>query len=126
MMPGGATVTVRLVRSFEHRNFRPVVYHGVNLDQTVREFIVQINEDIPHRAALPLPFKKYSYDTLKIIHQPHGAKTNELVVGLEDDERLILAPGGTLREAGVAHETELAFFCHKDYQTYKANPVSKW
>ncbi|KAE8581755.1 hypothetical protein XENTR_v10024930 [Xenopus tropicalis] len=109
MMPGGATVTVRLVRSFEHRNFRPVVYHGVNLDQTVREFIVQINED-----------------TLKIIHQPHGAKTNELVVGLEDDERLILAPGGTLREAGVAHETELAFFCHKDYQTYKANPVSKW
>ncbi|KAE8581757.1 hypothetical protein XENTR_v10024930 [Xenopus tropicalis] len=57
MMPGGATVTVRLVRSFEHRNFRPVVYHGVNLDQTVREFIVQINED-----------------TLKIIHQPHGAK----------------------------------------------------
>ncbi|KAE8581753.1 hypothetical protein XENTR_v10024930 [Xenopus tropicalis] len=74
MMPGGATVTVRLVRSFEHRNFRPVVYHGVNLDQTVREFIVQINEDIPHRAALPLPFKKYSYDTLKIIHQPHGAK----------------------------------------------------
>uniref|UniRef100_A0A803K203 Chromosome 2 open reading frame 76 n=1 Tax=Xenopus tropicalis TaxID=8364 RepID=A0A803K203_XENTR len=123
MMPGGATVTVRLVRSFEHRNFRPVVYHGVNLDQTVREFIVQINEDIPHRAALPLPFKKYSYE---LIPPPPIPQTNELVVGLEDDERLILAPGGTLREAGVAHETELAFFCHKDYQTYKANPVSKW
>ncbi|NP_001086381.1 UPF0538 protein C2orf76 homolog isoform X1 [Xenopus laevis] len=126
MMSQGVTVTVRLVRSFEHRNFRPVVYHGVNLDQKVQEFIMQINDDIPQRASLPQPFKKHSYDTLKVIHQPHGAKTNELVVGLEDDERLILAPDRTLRDAGVAHETELAFFCHKDYQIYKANPVSKW
>lgn len=34
------TITVRLIRSFEYRNFKPVVYHGVNLDQTVKEFIV--------------------------------------------------------------------------------------
>ncbi|OCT60879.1 hypothetical protein XELAEV_18046902mg [Xenopus laevis] len=116
-----------------------MVYHGVNLDQTVQEFIMQISDDIPQRSSLPQPYKKHLYeyppfclnalcliDTLKVIHQPHGAKTNELVVGLEDDERLILVPEHTLREAGVAHETELAFFCHKDYQLYKANPVSKW
>lgn len=34
-----AVVTVRLVRSFEHRNFRPVVFHGVSVEQTVEEFI---------------------------------------------------------------------------------------
>lgn len=39
MSAEGSTITVRLVRSFEHRNFRPVVYHGVNLDQTVKQFI---------------------------------------------------------------------------------------
>lgn len=33
-----AVLTVRLVRSFEHRNFKPVV---VSLDQTVDEFVKQ-------------------------------------------------------------------------------------
>ncbi|MEE6524043.1 hypothetical protein FKM82_023242, partial [Ascaphus truei] len=95
------TVTVRLVRSFEHRNFRPVVYHGVNLDQTVREFLAHVKNDITVRAGLPPPFKKYTYDTMKIIHQAHGSKTNELVVSLEDDSTLILQDDSSLREAGV-------------------------
>lgn len=38
-MAAEAVVTVRLVRSFEHRNFKPVVFHGVSLDQTVLDFI---------------------------------------------------------------------------------------
>ncbi|KAK1337014.1 hypothetical protein QTO34_003058, partial [Cnephaeus nilssonii] len=38
------TITVRLIRSFEHRNFKPVVYHGVNFDQTVKEFIVFLKQ----------------------------------------------------------------------------------
>ncbi|XP_029461181.1 UPF0538 protein C2orf76 homolog isoform X2 [Rhinatrema bivittatum] len=120
------TVTVRLVRSFEHRNFKPVVYHNVNLSQTVKEFISLVKNDIPLRTGLPPPFKKYLFDTLKIIHQAHGSKTNELVVSLEDDERLILKDESTLKAAGVANETELAFFCMEDYRTYKANPVSSW
>ncbi|XP_072273958.1 UPF0538 protein C2orf76 homolog isoform X2 [Pyxicephalus adspersus] len=120
------TVTVRLVRSFEHRNFRPVVYHGVNLDQTVQEFLEFIKKDIAVRVGLPPPFRKHTYDTMKIIHQAHGAKTNELVVGLEDDEKLILRHGQSLQEAGVANETELALFCDTDYRQYKKNPVSTW
>ena len=43
------TITVRLIRSFEHRNFKPVVYHGVNLDQTVKEFIVFLKQGMRHR-----------------------------------------------------------------------------
>ncbi|XP_038277711.1 UPF0538 protein C2orf76 homolog isoform X4 [Dermochelys coriacea] len=109
MSSENSAITVRLVRSFEHRNFRPVVYHGVNLDQTVKQFITFVRND-----------------TMKIIHQAHGSKTNELVVSLEDDDKLILKEDSTLKAAGVANETELAFFCEEDYRNYKANPVSAW
>ncbi|XP_071369229.1 UPF0538 protein C2orf76 homolog [Centroberyx affinis] len=125
-MAGEAVVTVRLVRSFEHKNFKPVVFQGVNLDQTVQEFIQRVKDDVATRAGLPPPFKKFGYDTMKIIHQAHGAKTNELVMSLDDDDKLILQDGLTLRAAGVANETELAFFRKEDYGLYKANPQCAW
>ncbi|MXQ79085.1 hypothetical protein E5288_WYG000671 [Bos mutus] len=78
------TITVRLIRSFEHRNFRPVVYHGVHLDQTVKDFIVFLKQD-----------------KLKIVHQAHKSKTNELVLSLEDDDRLLLKEDSTLKAAGI-------------------------
>ncbi|KAG7263852.1 hypothetical protein CRUP_022466, partial [Coryphaenoides rupestris] len=84
MASDGAVVTVRLVRSFQHRNFKPVVFRGVNLEQTVEAFIDYVKTD-----------------TMKIIHQAHGSKTNELVMSLEDDDTLILRPGLTLAAAGV-------------------------
>ncbi|XP_013376538.1 PREDICTED: UPF0538 protein C2orf76 homolog isoform X2 [Chinchilla lanigera] len=68
------TITIRLIRSFEHRNFKPVVYHGVNLDQTVKEFIAFLKQDVPLRTSLPPPFRNYKYDKLKIIHQAHKSK----------------------------------------------------
>uniref|UniRef100_A0A8C0GKA2 Chromosome 2 open reading frame 76 n=1 Tax=Chelonoidis abingdonii TaxID=106734 RepID=A0A8C0GKA2_CHEAB len=108
MSSENSTITVRLVRSFEHRNFRPVVYHGVNLDQTVKQFITFVKNDVSLRTGLPPPFKKYKY------------------VSLEDDDKLILKEDSTLKAAGVANETELAFFCEEDYRNYKANPVSAW
>lgn len=63
---------------------------------------------------------------MKIIHQAHKSKTGDLVVSLEDDDKLILKEDSTLKAAGVANETELAFFCEEDYRSYKANPVSAW
>ncbi|TMS06681.1 UPF0538 protein C2orf76-like protein [Larimichthys crocea] len=108
-MSGGAVVTVRLVRSFEHRNFRPVVFHGVNVELTVLDFMQLVRDD-----------------TMKIIHQAHGAKTNELVMSLDDDEKLILQHDQTLRAAGVDNETEVAFFRKEDYGLYKANPRTAW
>ncbi|XP_030642028.1 UPF0538 protein C2orf76 homolog isoform X2 [Chanos chanos] len=108
-MSSEAVLTVRLVRSFQHRNFKPVVFRDVNLDQTVEQFIAFVKND-----------------TMKIIHQAHGAKTNELVMSLEDDDKLILRNGLSLRECGVANETELAFFKIADYEEYKANPQTVW
>ncbi|XP_007935961.1 UPF0538 protein C2orf76 homolog [Orycteropus afer afer] len=120
------TITVRLIRSFEHRNFKPIVYHGVNLDQTVREFILFLQQDVPLRTNLPPPFRNYKYDKLKIIHQAYKSKTSDLVVGLEDDDRLLLKEDGTMKAMGIANETEIAFFCEEDYKNYKANPISSW
>ncbi|XP_016342983.1 UPF0538 protein C2orf76 homolog [Sinocyclocheilus anshuiensis] len=125
-MCGSAVLAVRLVRSFEHRNFKPVVYKDVSLDQTVEEFITFVKQDVSARAGLPLPFKKVGYDIMKIIHQAHGAKTNELVMTLEDDEKLILRDGCRLGACGVANETELAFFRMADYEKFKANPKTEW
>uniref|UniRef100_A0A6Q2YMR4 Uncharacterized protein n=2 Tax=Esox lucius TaxID=8010 RepID=A0A6Q2YMR4_ESOLU len=125
-MSSEAVLTVRLVRSFEHRNFKPVVFSGVNLDQTVQEFIQFVKNDVATRGGLPPPFKKFGYDTMKIIHQAHGAKTNELVMSLDDDDTLILQDGLTLRAAGIANETELAFFRRDDYEVFKANPKTAW
>ncbi|KAM9663615.1 UPF0538 protein C2orf76 homolog isoform 1-T1 [Trichechus inunguis] len=104
MASGEVTVTVRLIRSFEHRNFRPVVYHGVNVEQTVREFMEFLKQDIPLRPSLPPPFRNYKYDKLKIIHQAHKSKTNELVLGLEDDDRLLLKEESTLKAAGIGEK----------------------
>uniref|UniRef100_A0A3P8UD57 Chromosome 2 open reading frame 76 n=1 Tax=Amphiprion percula TaxID=161767 RepID=A0A3P8UD57_AMPPE len=114
--------TVRLVRSFEHRNFKPVVFHGVSLDQTVQDFIEFVR--IATKPGLPPPFRKYAYK-MKIIHQAHGAKTNELVMSLDDDDKLILQDDQTLRTAGV-NETEVAFFREEDYRLYRANPKTAW
>ncbi|XP_072253901.1 UPF0538 protein C2orf76 homolog [Leuresthes tenuis] len=125
-MSAEAVVTVRLVRSFQHRNFKPVVLHGVQLDQSVQDFMSLVRHDIATRAELPPPFRTFAYDTMKIIHQAHGAKTNELVMSLDDDEKLLLHEDQTLRAAGIANETEVAFFRKEDYGLYKANPQSAW
>nr|XP_031534512.1 UPF0538 protein C2orf76 homolog isoform X2 [Vicugna pacos] len=82
--------------------------------------------DIPLRTSLPPPFRNYKYDKLKIVHQAHKSKTNELVLSLEDDDRLLLREDSTLKAAGIANETEIAFFCEEDYKNYRANPISSW
>ncbi|KFQ65993.1 UPF0538 protein C2orf76, partial [Phaethon lepturus] len=61
--------------------------------------------DVPSRTGLPPPFKNYNYDTMKIIHQAHKSKTGELVVSLEDDDKLILKEDNTLKAAGVGRST---------------------
>ncbi|AWP12688.1 putative UPF0538 protein C2orf76 -like isoform 2 [Scophthalmus maximus] len=62
-MADGAVVTVRLIRSFEHRNFKPVVFHRVSLEQTVQDFIQLVRDDIATRPGLPPPFRKYAFGT---------------------------------------------------------------
>uniref|UniRef100_A0A3P9PLF0 Chromosome 2 open reading frame 76 n=1 Tax=Poecilia reticulata TaxID=8081 RepID=A0A3P9PLF0_POERE len=122
-----AVVTVRLIRSFEQRNFKPVVFQQVSLNQTVQDFIHTFLPDIATREGLPPPFRKYGYVILiKCTHLVLLFQTNELVMSLDGDEKLILQDDQTLKAAGVANETEVGFFRKEDYVFYKANPKSKW
>uniref|UniRef100_A0A8C1T306 Chromosome 2 open reading frame 76 n=1 Tax=Cyprinus carpio TaxID=7962 RepID=A0A8C1T306_CYPCA len=121
-----AVLAVRLVRSFEHRNFKPVFYKDVSLDQTVEEFITFVKQEVSTRAGLPLPFKKFDYGKSTLTFSTMNSLTNELVMSLEDDEKLILRDGCRLQACGVANDTEVAFFRMADYEKFKANPKTEW
>ncbi|ELK25706.1 hypothetical protein MDA_GLEAN10013951 [Myotis davidii] len=175
------TITVRLIRSFEHRNFKPVVYHGVNFDQTVKEFMVFLKQERTEKRGKGEKERNSDVETHRLVaaqngardrtcnpdiplaawepsgdvHLPAGSRptlqsdilsaaeearethtttvvlaaislTNELVLSLEDDDTLMLKEDRTLKAAGIANETEIAFFCEEDYKNYKANPISSW
>ncbi|XP_019630393.1 PREDICTED: UPF0538 protein C2orf76 homolog [Branchiostoma belcheri] len=122
----GLTVTVRLIRSFQHKNLKNVVFHKVHPDMTVDNFMDMVRKDIQTRPGLPPPFRKHAYDTLKLEFKAHCNKTNNPVINTGDDEKLMLKSGATLRESGVENETEISFFKREEYENFVENPVTKW
>lgn len=83
------------------------------------------------------------FDTFKIYSQPHGAKTSNPVINLNNDEELILqdwsqslsALGFRTSECflvvlplpfSLEDETEVSLFVRSEYEAYKANPTFKW
>lgn len=120
------TVTVRLIRSFEQRNIKHVVYKDVDLNQSVENFIEYVNKDIQARTGISPPFKKFHFDTMKISHQPFGAKSSDPVINREDDEGLILKREKTLKECNIVNETEISYFKLEDYMKYQENPHLAW
>lgn len=41
--------SICLINSFEHCSFKPTVYHGINLDQAIRELIIFLKQDVSLR-----------------------------------------------------------------------------
>ena len=101
----GATVTVRLIRSFEYRTVRLLVLHNINLDtETPKDLLKRVEEVIdrdanykifrnfplglilgaPYSLVLTLLF----LDTLKIYVQPQASKSNHLVINFDEDSHL--------------------------------------
>jgi len=111
-------LSIRLIRSFEHRNLRFFPLKAVDLSWTTEQLMSVIKENIKNSTSLPPPFRKFDFDTLKIEHQAHGFKSNDPVMNCENDDQLILKPGQKLNESNVRHETEIAFFKLSDYQAY--------
>ena len=62
-----ATLIIRLVRSFEFRNIRNIVLKDVPLTLTSEELLSLISEKLPTAPGLPPPFRKYDYDTMKVV-----------------------------------------------------------
>jgi len=121
-----STIIIRVIRSFEFRNIRNIVLKDVPLTITCEELLSLVFQKLPIAPGLPPPFRKYDYDTLKIEHQAHGAKTNDPVINCENDEDLILKPGKQLKDMGIKNETEISLFKMSDYMSYKGNPVLRW
>jgi len=121
------TITIRLLRSFQHRTVKNLILKNVDLNKTVGELKKEIVGRLPNETSVPPPFRKHAYDTLKIEHQAHGAKTNDPLINKEADESLILADDqATLSQAGVKNETTITFFKYDDYLQYKDNPTLVW
>jgi len=120
---------VRLIRSFQHRNIRRIVLKVSQEDLqgwTTQDLKRILDQKIPSESSLPPPFKKYAFDTFKIEHLAHKAKTSDPVINRENDQELILKEDVSLAESGVQHETELSYFKLEDYEAYKVDPKLAW
>ena len=120
------TLTIRLIRSFEHRNVKHIVLPEVDPSQKVEDFMVYVKDHISCNSNIPPPIRKFAFDTMKIQHIPFKSKTNDPVINTGDDEKLMLLSGNTLSASGVVNETEISFFKMEDYQKYQANPKLVW
>lgn len=105
MSSSSATVTVRLVRSFEYKTVRVLYFHELSLDSTTLQ---QLKESVEERTTPQISHNLFilwlgvkttenlkflqavPFDTFKIYSQPHGAKTSNPVINLNNDETLIL------------------------------------
>ncbi len=119
-------VTVRLIRSFRHRNIRNLVLH-LPTTCTVGRLLQLAKERASTDTSLPPPFRTFAYDALKVEHRAHGAKTSDPAINTEDDDRLLLTDmAASLASAGVENETSVSVFKMQDYLEYKRNPSVEW
>ena len=79
-----------LIKATAMLNFSPVTLF------LVKFLCVLILVKKKNLSRLPL-FRKYDYDTLKIEHHAHGAKSNDPVINKHDDDKLIIKPDLPLR-----------------------------
>ena len=116
-------ITVRLIKSFEYRNFKNLVLNDVDPLLKVKDLMQLCCEKIKGGG-----FKAYlnhNFDTLKVYVKAHGSKTSNLIINLDHDEN-IMDPEKTLQDYGVEHETEISFFNLEAYRTFQQNPKVDW
>ncbi|ORX34987.1 cytoplasm protein [Kockovaella imperatae] len=121
-----ATLTVRIVKSFEYRTFKAMVLPDLNLETlTVGQLMDLVRERLKTAPGFK-PFRALQLDTMKVYTVAHGHKTTNLIINLENDEWILDDPSKTLAEIGAENETELSMFNRAAYEAFKANPEIKW
>jgi len=116
-------ITIRVIRSFPHRNIRNMLVKEVPLSLTTEQLLERVTNEVSSNSSLPPPFRRFAYDCLKIEHHAHGAKTSDPVINTENDEILLLRPGQSLFSQQVRDETEISLFRKEDYLEYKNLPA---
>jgi len=121
-----ATITVRVIKSFEYRTEKSVVLHDVNLETTtVGELKDKVRNAIKTQTGWK-PYRNVDLDTLKLYTKAHGSKTVNLIINIEHDDWIFGDDAALLSDLGIENETELSFFNRKLYDDFKANPETKW
>lgn len=122
-----ATLTIRLIRSFEFKTFRNLILYNLDLTRvTLQDLNKLIKANLESKKNLKF-LLVCPFDTFKIHAQPHGAKTSNPIISTENDERLILENWNVpLVQLGLDHESELSYFVRSEYEAYKTNPTFRW
>ncbi|KAJ6547286.1 hypothetical protein B0H19DRAFT_1266227 [Mycena capillaripes] len=121
-----ATLTVRVIKSFEYRTEKSLVLHHVNLETTT----VGELKDLARAAVTTQPgwkpYRNAVLDTLKLYTHAHGAKTTNLIINLDHDDWILDDDIQLLANLGFENETEVSFFNKDLYTQFKANPQTSW
>ncbi|KAG8217408.1 hypothetical protein J3R82DRAFT_5549 [Butyriboletus roseoflavus] len=120
-----ATVTIRVIKSFEYRTQRSLVLHKLNLETTTPPSDLTFNSAIQTGPAWR-PYRNVALDTLKLYAKAHGAKTTNLIINLDHDEWILEDNTKILADVGLENETEVSFFSRKTYESFKLNPEVRW
>ncbi|KAK7206679.1 hypothetical protein BZA70DRAFT_274843 [Myxozyma melibiosi] len=121
-----ATITVRLIKSFEYRTEKNMVLKDLDLTTTTVGDLLELAKKNIQTQSAYRPFRNVEFDTLKLYTQAHGSKTSNLIINLDHDEWILSDPSKTLEECGFVNETEVSMFNRELFEKYKENPVEKW
>ncbi|EFC44409.1 hypothetical protein NAEGRDRAFT_5358, partial [Naegleria gruberi] len=119
-------ITVRLIKSFHYRNIKLLILKDIKVNElTGNDLLKLVLEKIEKESGL-LPHRGRKYDTFKLYHHAFSFKANNLVVNLQDDDKLIFKMDKTLKENNVDNEAEISCFIMDEYLEFKKNPELKW
>lgn len=67
-LSSSVTLTIRLIRSFQHKNWKPLVIHNCSLKLSWRDLKKSVIDEAINKSSLPLPFKRNLeyYDAFKV------------------------------------------------------------
>lgn len=121
-----ATITVRVIKSFEYRTERSLVLHELDLQKTTVGELKNIAKQAVKSGPGWKAYRNVDLDTLKLYTKAHGAKTSNLIINLDHDDWILGDESKTLAEVGLENETEVSFFNREAYEKYRLNPEIRW
>lgn len=121
-----ATLTVRVIKSFEFRTERSLVLRNINLEKTTVGELKAIARQAVQTQPGWKPYRNVVLDTLKLYTKAHGAKTTNLIINLDNEDWILGEDSKTLAEYGFENETEVSFFNYELYKQFQAHPETKW
>ncbi|KAJ3131072.1 hypothetical protein HK100_006870 [Physocladia obscura] len=127
--PAIITLTIRLIKSFEFRNFKNLIVHVDPTTTTPADLAAIVKQKIESESTFKV-YRTVNFDTFKLYTKAFGAKTQNLIINLDHDTDWIMDPTVVLSEqkgmGTIENETEISFFNKEMYDAYKVHPETKW